>query len=100
MTAFTIAFTCSDAVGVIGVPLAVVLFPSLSREVAIGNHREFVGLVTRALRFLTVVMLPIAVITAILSVEVAVLFRRFDRTAIELTAVTLQAFLVGLVATP
>ena len=28
----------------------------------------------------------------------AVLFGRFDRTAIELTAVTLQAFLVGLVA--
>ena len=70
MTAFTIAFTLLQIpVGVIGVPLAVVLFPSLSREVAIGNHREFVGLVTRALRFLTVVMLPIAVITAILSVE-------------------------------
>ena len=85
----------------IGVPLAVVLFPSLSREVAIGNHREFVGLVTRALRFLTVVMLPIAVITAILSVEgVAVLFRRFDRTAVELTAVTLGRSSSGSSPTP
>ena len=100
VTAFTIAFTLLQIpVGVIGVPLAVVLFPSLSREVAIGNHREFVGLLTRALRFLTFVMLPIAVLTAILAVEgVALLFRRFDQAAIELTAVTLQAFLVGLVA--
>ncbi len=100
VTAFTIAFTLLQIpVGVIGVPLGVVLFPSLSREVATGNHTEFVSLVTRALRFLTVVMLPIAVLTAILRVEgVALLFGRFDRAAIELTAATLLAFLVGLVA--
>ena len=49
---------------VIGVPLGVVLFPSLSREVATGNRAEFVGLLTRALRFLTVLMLPIAVSAA------------------------------------
>ena len=88
MTAFTIAFTLLQIpIGVIGVPLGVVLFPSLSREVATGNHAEFVGLLTRALRFLTVVMLPIAVVGAILRVEiVAVLFGGFDRSAIELTA--------------
>ncbi len=75
------------------------LFPSLSREVASGNHAEFVGLLTRALRLLTFVMLPIAVLGAILRVEaVAVLFGRFDPAAIELTAATLLAFLVGLVA--
>jgi putative peptidoglycan lipid II flippase len=100
VTAFTIAFTLLQIpVGVIGVPLAVVLFPSLSREVATGNHTEFVALLTRALRFLTFVMLPIAVLAAILRVEgIAVLFGRFDRAAIELTAATLLAFLVGLVA--
>jgi putative peptidoglycan lipid II flippase len=100
VTAFTIAFTLVQIpLGVIGVPLAVVLFPSLSREVASGNHPEFVALLTRALRFLTVVMMPIAVLVAILSVEgVAFLFGRFDQAAIELTAATLRAFLVGLVA--
>jgi putative peptidoglycan lipid II flippase len=99
VAAFFIAFTLLQIpVGVIGVPLAVVLFPSLSREVATGNHPEFVALLTRALRFLTFVMLPIAVLAAILRVEgIAVLFGRFDRTAIELTAATLLAFLVGLV---
>jgi putative peptidoglycan lipid II flippase len=51
------------------------------------------------LRFLTFVLLPIAVLCAIIPVEgIAVLFRRFDRETIELTATTLQAFLVGLVA--
>jgi putative peptidoglycan lipid II flippase len=100
VTAFTIAFTLLQIpVGVIGVPLGVVLFPSMSREVATGNHPEFVNLLTRALRFIAVVMLPIAVLGAILRVEtVAVLFGRFDRAAIELTAATLLAFLVGLVA--
>ena len=83
VTAFTIAFTLLQIpLGVIGVPLAVVLFPSLSREVASGNHAEFVALLTRALRFLTVVMMPIAVLVAILSVEgVAFLFGRFDQAA-------------------
>ena len=100
VTAFTIAFTLLQIpIGVIGVPLGVVLFPSLSREVATGNRAEFVDLLTRALRFLTVLMLPIAAIGAILRVEVvAVLFVGFERSVIELTADTLLAFLVGLVA--
>ncbi len=100
VTALTVAFTLLQIpVGIIGVPLGVVLFPSLSREVASGNHAEFVGLLTRALRLLAFAMLPIAVIGAILRVEtVALLFGGFDRAAIELTAATLLAFLVGLVA--
>jgi putative peptidoglycan lipid II flippase len=100
VTAFTYAFTLLQIpIGVIGVPLGVVLFPSLSRGIAGGNRAEFVGLLTRALRFLTVLMLPIAVIGAILSIEiVAVLFGGFDRSVIELTADTLRAFLIGLVA--
>jgi putative peptidoglycan lipid II flippase len=99
VTAFTIAFTLLQIpIGVIGVPLGVVLFPSLSREVASGNHVEFLALLTRALRLLAVVMLPIAVLAAILRVEtVAVLFGGFERAVIELTAATLLAFLVGLV---
>ena len=100
LTAFTMAFTMLQIpIGVIGVPLGVVLFPSLSREVASGNHDEFVGLLTRAMRLLAFVMLPIAALAAILRVEaVALLFFNFDRAAVELTAAALLAFLVGLVA--
>ncbi len=100
VTAFTIAFTLLQIpIGVIGVPLGVVLFPSLSRGAAEGAHAEFVGLVNRALRLLAFVMLPIAVLAAILRVEsVALLFGDLDPALILLTADTLLAFLVGLVA--
>ena len=57
------------------------------------------GLLTRAMRLLAFVMLPIAALAAILRVEaVALLFFNFDRAAVELTAAALLAFLVGLVA--
>ncbi len=100
VTAFTVAFTLLQIpIGVIGVPLGVVLFPSLSREVAAGNHPEFVALLGRALRLLAFVMLPIAVLAALIRVEsVALLFGSFDPAAIHLTADTLLAFLLGLVA--
>ena len=100
VTAFTIAFTLLQIpIGVIGVPLGVVLLPSLSREAAEGTRVEFVSLVTRAMRLLVVAMLPIAVLAAILRVEtVALLFGEFDPALINLTADTLLAFLVGLVA--
>ena len=100
LTAFTSAFTLLQIpIGVIGVPLGVVLFPSLSREVATGNHDEFVSLLTRAMRLLAFVMIPIAAVAAILRIEgVSLLFRRFDPATVELIAATLVAFLVGLAA--
>jgi putative peptidoglycan lipid II flippase len=100
VTAFTIAFTLLQIpIGVIGVPLGVVLLPSLSRGAAEGAHAEFVGLLTRAMRLLAFVMFPVAVIAAILREEtVALLFGSLEPSLIELTAATLLAFLVGLVA--
>ena len=100
VTAFTIAFTLLQIpIGVIGVPLGVVLFPSLSQEAADGDHVEFVGLLTRAMRLLAFVMLPVGVLAAILRVEtVALLFGGFDPSAIRLTADTFLAFLPGLPA--
>jgi putative peptidoglycan lipid II flippase len=100
VTAFTIAFTLLQIpIGVIGVPLGVVLFPSLSQEAAEGDHVEFVGLLTRAMRLLAFVMLPVGVLAAILRVEtVALLFGGFDPAAIRLTADTFLAFLPGLPA--
>jgi putative peptidoglycan lipid II flippase len=101
VTAFTVAFTLLQIpIGVIGVPLGVVLMPSLSREVATGRETEYVALLSRALRVIVFVMLPIAALAAILRTEmVAVLFGYgFSADAIALTAATLLAFLAGLVA--
>ena len=100
VTAFTIAFTLLQIpMGVIGVPLGVVLFPSMSREAATGNVEQVVWLLTRALRLLAFVMLPVAALFAVLRVEtVAILFRSFDAAAVALTASALLALLVGLIA--
>ena len=100
VTAFTIAFTLLQIpIGVIGVPLGVVLFPSLSRGAAIGDDAEFVGLLTRSMRLLAVVMIPIGVLAAVLRTEtVAILFGQLDPTTIRQTADTFFAFLLGLPA--
>lgn len=100
VTAFTIAFTLLQIpIGVIGVPLGVVLFPSLSREAALGGEEEFRRLLVRAVRLLIVAMIPVAAVAAILHIEtVAVLFGGFSDNAIALTAATFLAFLPGLPA--
>jgi putative peptidoglycan lipid II flippase len=100
VTAFTIAFTLLQIpIGVIGVPLGIVLFPSLSREAASGDSVEFVALLTRSLRLLAVVMIPVGVLAAILRLEsVAILFGALDPATIQLSADTFLAFLPGLPA--
>jgi putative peptidoglycan lipid II flippase len=97
VTAFTIAFTLLQIpIGVIGVPLGVVLFPSLSRGAVVGDREAFIGLLNRALRLLAVVMIPVAAIAGILRIEiVGLLFRSFGPDAIRVTADTFLAFLVG-----
>jgi putative peptidoglycan lipid II flippase len=77
--------------------LGVVVFPSLSREMAAGRPAEYVALLTRALRLLLYVMLPAAGLMAILRRQiVTVLFPAFDAALVELTANTLLFFLIGL----
>jgi putative peptidoglycan lipid II flippase len=100
VTAFTIAFTLLQIpIGVIGVPLGIVLFPSLSREAASGDRIEFVALLGRSLRLLAVVMIPVGVLAAILRLEsVAILFGGLDPATIQLSADTFLAFLPGLPA--
>lgn len=100
VTAFTIAFTLLQLpVGLIGVPLGVVIFPSMSREVATGHLTMFLGLLTRALRLLVFVMLPIVGLAGVLRVEIVeLLFASFDDEATLLTAATFLAFLTGLLA--
>ena len=61
MTDFNFAFTLLQIpIGVIGVPLGIVLLPSLSRDAAVGRETEFAALLTRALRLLLFAMIPIA----------------------------------------
>jgi putative peptidoglycan lipid II flippase len=100
VTAFTIAFTLLQIpIGVIGVPLGIVLFPSLSREAASGDRIEFVALLSRSLRLLAVVMIPVGVVAAVLRLEtVAILFGELDPATIQLSADTFLAFLPGLPA--
>jgi putative peptidoglycan lipid II flippase len=98
ITAFNVAFTLLQfPIGIIGVPLGIVVFPSLSREVALGNVREYLSLLTRALRLLIYTMLPIGGLLAVLRRPVVtVLFPRFDAAAVNMTSDTLLFFLVGL----
>jgi len=100
VTAFTLAFTLLQIpIGVIGVPLGVVLSPSLSRGAAIGDREAFIGLLTRSMRLLAVVMIPVGVLAAVLRTEaVAILFGQLDPATIHQTADTFVAFLLGLPA--
>jgi putative peptidoglycan lipid II flippase len=88
ITAYNVAFTLVQIpIGVIGVPLGTVVFPSLSREAAIGNVTQYVSLVTRALRLLLYVMVPLAALMAILARPIVeVLFPSFDSCAVDATS--------------
>lgn len=100
ITAFNVAFTLLQIpIGVIGVPLGVVVFPALSREIALGRTEEFAALLSRAVRLLLFVMLPITGIGIVLRREVTDLlfgYGQFDQAAIDLTAATLLTFMFGL----
>jgi murein biosynthesis integral membrane protein MurJ len=102
ITSFFVAFTLLQIpIGIIGVPLGVVVLPSLSREAALGRIDEFAALVSRAIRLLLFVMLPITGIAIVLRHEIVDLLfesRRFGEAASDLTAATLFTFLIGLAA--
>ena len=102
VSVFYVAFTLLQIpIGVIGVPLGVVVLPSLSREAAIGNLHEFAALMSRAIRLILFVMIPITGISIVLRHEiVGVLFgySRFDAAALDQTAATFLTFLTGLTA--
>lgn len=87
--------------GIIGVPLGIVVLPTLSREAAVGNEASFAALLTRALRLLIYVMVPIAVLTAVVRHPVVdALFGggSIRQSDLDLIAVTLVAFSIGLTA--
>jgi putative peptidoglycan lipid II flippase len=102
ITAFNFAFTLLQIpIGVIGVPLGVVVFPSLARDLARGAVGDYLRLVTRSVRLLLFVMIPIAGLGMVLRREMVTLmfgYGRFDDRAITMTADTLFYFLLGLAA--
>jgi putative peptidoglycan lipid II flippase len=102
ITAFNYAFTLLQIpIGLIGVPLGIVVLPSLASLAAVGQLDAFAALMSRAIRLTLYVMLPVTGIAIVLRQEiVTVLFgySRFDRTALDLIAATLVAFLLGLTA--
>ena len=100
VTDWTNAFTLLQIpLGVIGIPLGIVLLPSLSRELAVGRTDVYLALISRSMRILLFVMLPIAAIGMALSVPTVNLlldYGKVDDVAVLLTASTLQLFLLGL----
>jgi putative peptidoglycan lipid II flippase len=102
VSAFNYAFTLLQIpLGVIGIPLGIVIFPSLARELAVGRTGMYLELVSRSLRILLFVMLPIAALGMALShqiVELLLAYGRFSRADTQLTADTLFLFLIGLAA--
>ncbi|HYO42337.1 MAG TPA: murein biosynthesis integral membrane protein MurJ [Candidatus Limnocylindrales bacterium] len=88
-------------IGVIGVPLGVVLLPSLSRAAADGATDGFTRLLVRGLAILAFVMIGIAGLGIVVSEDlVRILFSvaGISETAIEATGLALAVFLVGLTA--
>jgi putative peptidoglycan lipid II flippase len=102
VSAFNFAFALLQIpLGIIGVPLGIVLLPTLSRDAAVGREESFAALLTRALRLLIYVMVPIAVLGSVVRLPVVeILFGagRIRPADLDLIAITLMAFLVGLTA--
>ena len=102
VTDFNLAFALLQIpLGIIGVPLGIVVLPSLSREAAVGRETAFASLLTRALRLLVYVMVPIAVLTAVVRrpvVEILFGGGTIDPADLDLIAVTLVGFVIGLTA--
>jgi putative peptidoglycan lipid II flippase len=102
VSAFNVAMILLQIpLGVIGVPLGIVILPALSRELASGAVESYLGLVSRGLRLMLFVMLPIAALGMVLREEVVTLlfdYGRFTDEAVVLTANTLLFFLLGLPA--
>jgi putative peptidoglycan lipid II flippase len=100
VSVYSVAFTIFQIpVGLIGLPLGIVLLPSLSAAQARGAGDRYHELLERSLRLLLFVMLPLSLAMAVLAeplVRLLVGYGRFDPAAVERTAVTLQAFLLAL----
>ncbi|MDQ2689234.1 MAG: MATE family efflux transporter, partial [Chloroflexota bacterium] len=101
LTAYNYAFQLSQIpVGVIGVSIAVALFPTLSQDAALGRIGEIRRQVANAVRVLVFVAAPLTAIMIVLREPLTSVFYQyglFSQAATALTASTLLFFAIGLV---
>jgi putative peptidoglycan lipid II flippase len=102
VTAFTYAFQLSQLpVGIIGVSLAVALFPTLSHDAALGRASEIRRHVNASIRVLFFVSAPLAAVMIVLREPLASVFFEyglFDAASAERTASALAWFAIGVPA--
>ncbi len=102
ITDYTAAFTAYQIpIGIIGLPLGVVLLPSLSTALAAGEDRAFGRLVTRSLRLLLFVMFFLTSVGMVVRTQVIDLlfgYGHFNRQDVTATSDALLFFLLGLAA--
>ena len=100
LTAYNYAFQLSQIpVGVIGVSIAVALFPTLSQDAALGRIGEIRRQVTNAVRVLVFVAAPLTAIMIVLREPLTSVFYQyglFSQSATDRTASTLLFFALGL----
>jgi putative peptidoglycan lipid II flippase len=101
LTAFTFGFTLFQIpFGVIGVPIGVVALPTLSRDLARGDIARYLMLLTRSLRLILFVMLPIVGLTIVLRMQVVTLVFDWGRFSAAGVAATATALLYLILALP
>ncbi len=101
ITAYNYAFQLSQLpVGVLGVSVAVALFPSLSRDAALGRIPEIRAQVAASMRILIFLAAPLTAVMIVLADPLAAVFFQyglFSARSTERTAAALVFFSVGLV---
>jgi putative peptidoglycan lipid II flippase len=102
LTAYNYAFQLMQVpVGVVGVSVAVALFPRLSRHAALGRVRDVRRQLTTALRILLFIALPLTAIMTVLREPLTAVFFQyglFSAQSTERTSVALLYFTLGLAA--
>jgi putative peptidoglycan lipid II flippase len=102
VTAFTYAFQLSQLpVGIIGVSLAVALFPTLSHDAALGRASEIRRHVNASIRVLFFVSAPLAALMIVLRAPLTSVFFEyglFDADSAARTASALTWFAIGVPA--
>ena len=102
ITAFTYAFQLSQLpVGIIGVSIAVALFPTLSRDAALGRASEIRRQVNGSLRVLFFIAAPLAVLMVVLREPLTSVFFEyglFSAESASRTASALAWFALGVPA--
>ena len=101
LTAYNYAFQLSQLpVGVVGVNIAVALFPTMSQDAALGRIGEIRRQVANAIRVLVFVAAPLTAIMVVLREPLTSVFYQyglFGQSATDRTASTLLFFSLGLV---